>query len=154
MNEHAAVSAAVPAIRDRVQTEFRAADLRLLGGMFSSPLTRASRNDVLAARPRSAPVRDRAVNRLDKVHRMECQFTKGIAYFLDSSNPMVRVERIRAWLKALGAAELADDLNEIEVSAEAEIPGGRRIDLLLEWTDSSSNRDEHPLHALDHDWDA
>ena len=50
----------------------------------------------------------------------EPQFTKGIAWFLDSSSPMVRAERVRALLKALGASELADDLNGIKVSAETD----------------------------------
>ncbi len=182
----------MPAIQDWVQTEFSAADLHLVGDMCSSPLTRAIRNDVLAARAPSwsddsrkslanlgeklldditfairknklpfartpdwylgTRAMDRAFGLGRDLHLFgtedsirwtsftEPQFTRGIAYFLDASNPMVRVERVRALLKALGAPELAKDLNGIKVSAEAEISRGRRIDLLLEWKDSENNR--------------
>lgn len=67
----------------------------------------------------------------------EPQFTKGLAHFLNSSDPAMRVERVRALLRALGVSEHAGDLDRIEVTAEAKIEDGRRIDLLLKWQDSS-----------------
>ena len=82
----------------------------------------------------------------------EPQFTKGIAYFLNVPDQAKREERVRALVKALGASELAVDLNKIKVMAEAEISGGRRIDILLEWQDSSGRRFAVAIEAkLGHD---
>ncbi len=70
----------------------------------------------------------------------EPQFTKGFAYFMDASRSEVRIERVRAFLKALGAAALVGEISEAAVSAEALTSGGRRIDLLIEWWDSLQGR--------------
>ena len=70
----------------------------------------------------------------------ETQLTKGFAYFLNASRRVERVERVRALLKALGAAELVKDVSEAAVTAEAPTSGGRRIDLLIEWRDSSERQ--------------
>ena len=40
-------------------------------------------------------------------------------------------------LKALGAAQLSNDISEVTVTAEAATTGNKRIDLLIEWQDSS-----------------
>lgn len=70
----------------------------------------------------------------------EPQLTKGFARFLDDPEPITRIERVRALLKALGAAELGDDMTQVTVTAEAPASGNRRIDLLIEWRDSSDRR--------------
>ena len=71
---------------------------------------------------------------------IEPQFTRGFAHFLNDSRSEVRIERVRALLKALGAADLARDICETVVTAEAPTSGGRRIDLLIEWRDPSQRR--------------
>ena len=70
----------------------------------------------------------------------EPQLTKGLAHFLNAADPTVRAERVRALLKALGAAELGNDINGAIVRAEAPTSGNKRIDLLIEWQDSSRQR--------------
>ena len=70
----------------------------------------------------------------------EPQFTKGFAHFLNDSRRDVRIERVRALVTALGAAELVGDMGEAAVTAEAPTSGGRRIDLLIEWRDSSERQ--------------
>ena len=70
----------------------------------------------------------------------EPQLTKGFAHFLNASRRVVRTERVRALLEALGAGELSEDINEAVVTAEAPTSGGRRIDLLIEWRDSSERQ--------------
>ncbi|MDE0172730.1 MAG: PD-(D/E)XK nuclease family protein [Defluviicoccus sp.] len=67
----------------------------------------------------------------------EPQLTKGFAHFLDADDQTARTERVRALLKALGAAQFIDDIGEVTVTAEAAISGNKRIDLLIEWRDSS-----------------
>ena len=67
----------------------------------------------------------------------EPQLTKGFAHFLNADGPTARTERVRALLKALGAARFIDDIGEVTVTAEAAISGNKRIDLLIEWRDSS-----------------
>ena len=64
----------------------------------------------------------------------EPQFTKGFAYFLNI--PAVRIQRTRALLAALGGAELAKSMSNVEVTAEAPTSQDKRIDILIEWTDS------------------
>ena len=72
----------------------------------------------------------------------EHQFTRGLQYFLDGNH---KVERVSALLRALGARGFAevlkevDDKNDIKVSAEAPTSNGKRIDLLIEWKDSTNN---------------
>ncbi len=174
------------------QTKFSDVDLRMVGDMCSSPLSKAIRRDLLTTQlPVWSDETHRGLARLGewwldavavairrkalpfagtpdwpsgflavkctfgpfrKLHLFrseqsiawatftEPQFTKGLAYFLKDSDADVKVARVHALLKALGAAELAKGLNEIEVAAEAEIAGGKRIDLLLEWKDSKNNR--------------
>ena len=73
----------------------------------------------------------------------EPQFTKGFAYFLDA--PAVRIERIRALLTALGAAKLCEDMCDVTVTAEALTAGNKRIDLLLEWRDSSEQENRYAV---------
>ena len=70
----------------------------------------------------------------------EPQLTKGFARFLNDPEPVARIERARALLKALGAAELGEGMTEVTVTAEAPTTGKRRIDLLIEWRDSSERR--------------
>ena len=67
----------------------------------------------------------------------EPQFTKGFAHFLGVPEREKRTERTRALLKALGAAELGKDVSEVKVTPEALTAGNKRIDLLIEWKDSS-----------------
>ena len=67
----------------------------------------------------------------------ELQFTGGFGHFLGVRERIKRIERTRALLKALGAAELGKDVSEVEVTAEAPTSGNKRIDLLIEWKDSS-----------------
>ena len=52
----------------------------------------------------------------------------------------MRIQRVRAWLKALGATTLSNEMSEVVVTAEAPTSGKRRIDLLMEWQDSSGQR--------------
>ena len=66
----------------------------------------------------------------------EPQLTKGFAHFLNAYGGVTQVERIRALLKALGAAELSNDISGVTVTAEAPTSGNRRIDLLIKWKDS------------------
>ena len=67
----------------------------------------------------------------------EPQLTKGFAHFLNGHGLTARRERVRALLKALGAAQLINDIGEVSVTAEAATSGNKRIDLLIEWRDSS-----------------
>ena len=67
----------------------------------------------------------------------EPQFTKGFAHFLGVPEREKRIWRTRSLLKALGAAELSKDMSEVEVTPEALTSGNKRIDLLIEWKDSS-----------------
>ena len=70
----------------------------------------------------------------------EPQFTRGFAHFLNDSRRAVRIQRIRAFLTALGAADLAGDITEASARAEAPTSERKRIDLLIEWRDSSQRR--------------
>ena len=168
---------------------FCSADLRFIGDMFSDPLTRAIRNDILSFR---APVWSEDERRVltvlgdgrsdavtvatrrgalrfaaspdwsfgiraietvfalkRRVHLFrtepsvtwatftEPQLTKGFARFLNDPEPVARVERVHALLKALGAAKLGTRMTGVMVTAEALTSGGKRIDLLIEWQDTS-----------------
>ena len=168
---------------------FCSADLCFVGDMFSDPLTRAIRNDILSFR---APVWSEderrvltglgdgrsdavavairrgalrfavtpdwskgiqavesvfALKRLPHLFRaepsvtwatfIERQLTEGFASFLNDPEPVARVERVRALLKSLGAAELSKGMTEVRVTPEALTSGGKRIDLLIEWQDTS-----------------
>ena len=70
----------------------------------------------------------------------EPQLTKGFAHFLNAPESDARIERVRALLTALGAAELAKDMSEVMVTPEAPTSKNKRIDLLIEWEDSSKKR--------------
>ena len=70
----------------------------------------------------------------------EPQLTKGFAHFLNAPESVTRIARVRALLKSLGAAELGNDMSDVTVTAEAPIAGNKRIDLLIEWTDSANER--------------
>ena len=67
----------------------------------------------------------------------EPQLTKGFARFLNDPEPVARVGRVQALLKALGATELGEGMTEVTVTAEAPISGNKRIDLLIKWRDTS-----------------
>ncbi|MDD9982318.1 MAG: PD-(D/E)XK nuclease family protein [Gammaproteobacteria bacterium] len=70
----------------------------------------------------------------------EPQLTKGFAHFLNAVEPATRITRVRALLKGLGAAELGNDMSEVKVTAEAQTSRNKRIDLLIEWNDSSNKQ--------------
>ena len=70
----------------------------------------------------------------------EPQLTKGFARFLNAFDPVARTERVRALVKALGAADPGNDIGGVVVTAEAPTSGNKRIDLLIEWRDSSGQR--------------
>lgn len=70
----------------------------------------------------------------------EPQLTKRFARFLSDPEPVARIERVRALLNALGAAELGQGMTGAMVTAEALTSGGKRIDLLIEWRDTSERR--------------
>ena len=168
---------------------FCSGELRFIGDMFSDPLTRAIRNELLSfraplwsedARRVLASLGDRcsdavtaamrrgalpyavtpdwssgiqaiesvfALKRLPHLFRaepsvtwatfIERQLTEGFARFLNDPEPVARVERVRALLKALGAAELGEGMTEVRVTPEALTSGRKRIDLLIEWQDTS-----------------
>lgn len=82
----------------------------------------------------------RAEPSVDWAQFTEPQLTKGLARFLNAPDPATRIERVRALLSALGAAGISNDMSEAAVTAEAPIAGGKRIDLLIEWKDSSERR--------------
>lgn len=67
----------------------------------------------------------------------ETQLTKGFARFLNAPDPVARTERVRALVKALGATDPGNDISGVTVTAEALTSGNKRIDLLIEWQDSS-----------------
>ena len=77
----------------------------------------------------------------------EPQLTKGFARFLNDPEPVARIERVRALLKALGAARLGEGMTGVMVTAEAPTSGNRRIDLLIEWHDSSAQRHAVAIEA-------
>ena len=82
----------------------------------------------------------------------EPQFTRGLAYFLNDSDPDIRAARVLALLTALGAAKLGRDIQEVTATAEKRIEENRRIDLLLEWKDSEGKCYAVALEAkLGHD---
>ena len=70
----------------------------------------------------------------------EPQLTKEFAYYLNAAEPVTRIARVRALLKGLGAGELGNDVSEVVVTAEATTSRSKRIDLLIEWSDSSNRR--------------
>ena len=178
---------------------FFSADLRFIGNMFSDPLTRAIRNDVLSFRApvwsgdarrvlagigdkrsdavavairrgalsfavapdwssgfqaietvfvmKRAPHLFRAEPSVTWATFTEPQLTKGFARFLNDPEPVARIERVRALLKALGAARLGEGMTGVMVTAEAPTSGNRRIDLLIEWHDSSAQRHAVAIEA-------
>ena len=67
----------------------------------------------------------------------EPQLTKGFARFLNDPEPVARIQRVRALLKALGTPELGGGMTQVMVTAEAPTSGNKRIDLLIEWRDPS-----------------
>ncbi len=71
---------------------------------------------------------------------LERQLTKGLAYFLNADDPTAQIGRVRALLKALGAAHLSNDISEVTVTPEAPTSGNKYIDLLIEWQDASELR--------------
>ena len=133
---------------------FRPDDLRRAGALFSDPVIRAIRQGALPfvervewSAGRSAMERVFALQRLLRLFRAkpsapwatftEPQLTRGFAHFLKADEPYTRVARIRALLTSLGAAELGSDMTDVAVTAEARTAGNKRIDLLIEWTDSA-----------------
>ena len=83
----------------------------------------------------------------------EPQLTKGFAHFLNAPESDIRIKRVCALLKSLGAAELGNDMSsDVKVTAEAPTAGNKRIDLLIKWTDSANERYAVAIEAkLDHD---
>ena len=67
--------------------------------------------------------------------------------FLNDPEPVARIERVRALLKALGAARLGEGMTGVVVTAEAPTSGKRRIDVLIEWHDSSAQRHAAAIKA-------
>ena len=67
----------------------------------------------------------------------EPQLTKGFARFLNDPEPVARIERVRALLKALGAAEFGEGMSQVKVRAEAPTSENRFIDLLIKWRGTS-----------------
>ena len=82
----------------------------------------------------------RAEPSLTWVTFIEPQLTKGFAHFLNAPDLVVRTERVRALVKALGAADPGNDISRAIATAEAPTSGNKRIDLLIEWQDSSRQR--------------
>ena len=135
---------------------FRPDDLRLAGDLCCDPVTKAIRHGLLAfgspdwSAGVSAMERVFALKLLLRLFRTELavdwatftepQLTRGFAHFLNADEPVTRIARVRALLKGLGAAEFADDMSDVTVTAEAPTAGNRRIDLLIEWTDSANKR--------------
>ena len=73
----------------------------------------------------------------------EPQLTGGLSHFLNAPERTVRIARTRALLQALGVERrlgirLRDEGTEAAVKPEAPASGNRRIDLLIEWKDSSN----------------
>ena len=70
----------------------------------------------------------------------EPQVTKGFAHFLNAGGRATRTDRIRALLRTLGSepGETDSSLGKVRVTPEAPA-NGRRIDLLIEWTDASNH---------------
>ena len=126
-----------------------------LGEMLSGALTMAIRREALSFQEKPDWSRGSSamywVFGLDRRHHLfgsepidwkvnftESQFTKGFARFLGVPERAARIGRTRALLKALGAAELiSKDMKEVKVTAEALTSENKRIDLLIEWKDSS-----------------
>lgn len=78
---------------------------------------------------------------LQEVRLTEPQITKGFAYFLNAEDRKIRTGRIRALLRALGSRSGDEDGRLREASVTPEAPAnGMRIDLLIEWTDTSGRR--------------
>ena len=171
---------------------FRTSELRFIGDMFSDPLMRAIRNDILAFPPpvwsgdarrilaglgdglsddvavavrkgalpfAGAPDWSSGIQAIERIFALtrrehlfraapsvtwatftEPQLTKGFARFLNDPEPASRIERVRALLMALGAADIGAEMTEVMVTAEAPTSGNKRIDLLIKWRDSSERR--------------
>ena len=135
--------------------------LASLGEMLSGTLTMAIRREVPFFQEQPDWSRGSAalcrVFGLDRRHHLfraapidwgvkfhEPQFTKGFAHFLFHGVPerIKRNERTRALLKALGVetalgVKLCKERSEAVVTAEESTSRKKRIDLLIEWTDSS-----------------
>ena len=69
------------------------------------------------------------------------------ARFLNDPEPVARIERVRALLKALDAARLGEGMIGVVVTAKAPTSGNRRIDVLIERHDSSAQRHAFAIEA-------
>ena len=141
--------------RGPIWSEKRRLALVSLGETLSDALTMAIRTEALSFQEKPDWYRGLSamywVFGLDRRHHLfrvepigwgvkfhESQFTKGFAHFLGVPERAARIGRTRALLKALGAAELiSKGMSEVKVTAEALTSGNKRIDLLIEWKDSS-----------------
>ena len=78
---------------------------------------------------------------LEWLRPLEPQVTKGFAHFLNADGHTTRTGRIRALLRALGSDPGDADCSLRKARVRPEAPAnGRRIDLLIEWTDASGRR--------------
>ena len=164
---------------------FHSADLRMVGGLLSDPVTRAIRQGALGFQEPAWPeghsalvfvgeklsgaltvvIRGdalsfpdppdwssgssdiiRRVFGVDRKHHLffakpiawatftEPQFTKGFAHFLDVPKQIVRIERTRALLKALGVetamkVDLGKEMTKIYVAAEEPASGKKNVSI-------------------------
>ena len=78
---------------------------------------------------------------LEEAWLTEPQITRGFAHCLDAGGRTTRTGRIRALLRALGSDPGDADSSLREAWATPEAPAnGRRIELLIEWTDASRRK--------------
>ena len=135
------------------------AALGRLASLLSGALIRVITDRSLPSSPRRAG--DRARPALDRVFGInlahhflhaaplewlqaarltEPQVTKGLAHFLNADGRATRTERIRALLRTLGSEPEKPTAASGKVRVTPEAPAnGRRIDLLIEWTDASNH---------------
>lgn len=134
-------------------------DLQRFGNMLAEPVSAAIRENTLhfpgCAATRKVGAHDlfAAFNVRRRFHLfrvqplvpwlelLEPQLTKGIAHFLGNEPGQCTTERVRAFLKALGASEdFLTDFREPCVKSEAGIRDRKRLDLLIKWGDCSQRR--------------
>ena len=135
------------------------AALRYLASLLSDALTRVIADRKLPSAPLPSwdctrPALDRVfgialhhhflhaapLEWLQEVRLTEPQITRGFAHCLDADVRTTRTGRIRALLRALGSdpGDAGSSLREARVRSEVRAKAnGKRIDLLIEWTDAS-----------------
>ena len=136
------------------------AALRFLASLLSDALTRVIADgklpfEHLPSRDCTRPALDRVFG-IDLHHHFlhaaplewlqeawltEPQITRGFAHCLNAGGRTTRTGRIRALLRALGSDPDDADSSIREARATPEAPAnGKRIDLLIEWTDASRRK--------------